>query len=84
MTARPVRNTGKNLVGDITSLGDPSWGVQLKADAIRDLETGTHSYYVPWTSGSTPIRVVNAGAGKYLRTDHDNTVKNNLLDLPPV
>lgn len=84
MTARPVRNTGKNTLGDITSVGDASWGIRLKSDAIRDIETGAHSYYVPWTSGSTAIKVVLAGAGKYLRTDHDNTVKNNLLDLPSV
>lgn len=83
MTARPVRKTGKNADGDITSLCDDSWGSRLKSDAIHDIEHGIHSYYVPWTTGTTAIRVVNDRVvGKYLRTDRDNSDKNNLLELP--
>lgn len=82
MTARPVRKTGKNSLGDILSLVDDSWGTRLKVDAIRDIESGVHTYYVPWLSGHTAIKVVPASAGKYLRTDRDQTTKNNLLDLP--
>lgn len=82
MASRPVRFTGKNNDGDITSLSDHSWGTRSKQDAIRDIEWGIHSYYVPWTSGSTDIRVVDGATGKYLRTDRDDTAKNNLLELP--
>lgn len=84
MSDRAVRNTGKDRDGDITKLCDPgqSWSPRNKADAIRDLEGGIHTYYVPWKSGRTEIRVVNGPSGKYLRTDRDDTNKNNLDDLP--
>src|SRR4051812_180214 len=81
---RAVRKTGKDADGDITSLCDDgmSWSPRKKADAIRDIESGTHSYYVPWTTGRTQIRVVQGPTGKYLRTDRDATDRNNLDDLP--
>lgn len=85
MVDRAVRNTGKDSDGDITKLCDPgqSWSPRSKADAIQDIEGGTHTYHVPWKSGRTEIRVVNdPQKGKYLRTDRDNTTKNNLDDLP--
>jgi Protein of unknown function (DUF3892) len=79
-TARPVRQTGKNQ-GVITSLYDASWGKRLKADAIHDIESGTYTYYVPWTDMRTEVEVANANP-KYLHTHRDNTTRNNLLDLP--
>lgn len=82
MSDYPVRKTGKNSQGDITSLFDSSWGTRLKADAIRDIEDGARDYYVPWTDGRTEIRVVDDPSGKYLRTDRDGTTRNNLRDLP--
>ena len=84
MSDRAVRNTGKDRDGDITRLCNPgqSWSPRSKADAIRDIESGIHTYYVPWQSGRTEIRVVNGANGKYLRTDRDNTSSNNLDDLP--
>lgn len=84
MADRAVLKTGKDNVGDITKLCNTGreWSPRRKADAIRDIETGTHTYYVPWKSGRTEIRVVNGKNGKYLRTDRDDTSKNNLDDLP--
>ena len=84
MSDRAVRNTGKDRDGDITKLCDPgqAWSPRIKADVIRDIEGGIHTYYVPWQSGRTEIRVVNGPTGKYLRTDRDSTSKNNLDDLP--
>ena len=84
MADRAVRKTGKDRDGDITKLCDSgkSWSPRLKADAIRDIDNGIHTYHVPWESGRTEIRVVNGANGKYLRTDSDNTSKNNLDDLP--
>lgn len=84
MADRAVRNTGKNRDGDITKLCDPrqSWSPRFKADTIHDIETGAHTYHVPWSSGRTEIHVVNGPNGKYLRTDQDNTSSNNLDDLP--
>lgn len=82
MTARPVTKTGKDRNGDIISLQDASWGTISKAGAISDIEVGPHTYYVPWTTGHTPIRIANGATGKYLHTDRDATTRNNLLDLP--
>jgi hypothetical protein len=84
MADRAVRKTGKNIQGDITSLCDDgaAWSPRLKADAIRDLELGLHTYHVPWTTGRTEIRVVQGATGKYLRTDRDATERNNLDELP--
>ena len=85
MADRAVYASGKNSDGDITKLcnsGQP-WSPRSKADAIRDIDNGTHRYYVPWNDGkSTWIHVVNGPHGKYLRTDHDSTTRNNLDDLP--
>lgn len=84
MADRAVRKTGKDRDGDITRLCDDGqiWSPRNKADAIHDIENGTHTYHVPWTTGRTEIRVVEGANGKYLRTDRDNTTKNNLDELP--
>ena len=84
MADRAVRKTRKDEDGDILALCNPGdyWSPRQKADAIQDIESGLHTYYVPWQSGRTPIRVVNGPNGKYLRTDRDNTSRNNLDDLP--
>ena len=81
---RAVTQSGKDTDGDIIRLCNPhaSWSPVSKATAIRDIETKTHTYHVPWTTGRTEIRVVPGPNGKYLRTDRDNTPRNNLDDLP--
>ena len=86
MATRAVTHTQKDQHGNITGLGNPGqdWSVRPSADAIRDINNGTHSYYVPWTSGSTWIEIVQGPYGPYLRTDRDNTIKNNLDDLPDI
>lgn len=84
MADRAVRKTRKNDEGDITALCDSGayWSPRSKADAIADIESGAHTYHVPWPTGRTEIRVVKGPKGKYLRTDRDQTEKNNLDDLP--
>jgi len=84
MADRAVRQSGKNAEGDITGLCDSgaSWSPRKSKDAISDIENGLHTYHVPWQSGRTEVRVVHGPKGKYLRTDRDNTTKNNLDDLP--
>lgn len=84
MAHRGVRTTRKGPDDDILALCDISedWSPRLKADAIRDIEEGTHSYFVPWRSGETDVHVAEGPDGKYLRTDRDSTPANNLLELP--
>ncbi len=84
MADREVTKTGKDRYDDITSLCNPGsfWSPRSKADVIRDIESGDHTYYVQWSTKRTNIRVVHGPTGKYLRTDRDDTTRNNLLDLP--
>ncbi len=85
MAKRYVRATGKDRQGDITRLCNAGdyWSPRSKADAIGDIETGAHSYWVNWANyPETQIRVVQGATGKYLRTDRDTTSRNNLDDLP--
>ena len=86
MSDRRVTATGMDTGGDITKLGavGQAWSPRSKADAIADIENKVHTYYVVWPPGykRTEIHVVNGPTGKYLRTDRDNTTRNNLLDLP--
>ena len=85
MAKRYVRQTGKDKDGDITRLCNSGqfWAPRSKADAIQDIESGTHEYWVNWANyPETKIRVVTGARGKYLRTDRDQTSKNNLDDLP--
>ncbi|MDO8107214.1 DUF3892 domain-containing protein [Isoptericola sp. b441] len=84
MADRRVTNTHKDDQGDIMALCAPgaAWSPRGKGDAIRDIDSGVHTYYVQWTDKRTEITVVNGPTGKYLRTDWDNTSRNNLDDLP--
>lgn len=85
MAERAVVQTRKDRDGDILALCNPGqyWSPRTKSNAIQDIETGVHKYYVPWRDGTrTPIRVVTGPNGKYLRTDKDDTTRNNLDDLP--
>ena len=85
MAERAVVQSKKNRDGDILALCNTGeyWSPRSKADAIRDIDSNVHQYYVPWKDGTrTQIRVVNGATGKYLRTDKDSTSRNNLDDLP--
>jgi len=85
MADRAVHRASHDSDGDVTAIGatGETWSPRLKNDAIRDIESGIHRYYVPWKNDpATWIRVVNGPYGKYLRTDRDNTSRNNLDDLP--
>lgn len=84
MGDRAVFTTRKDSDGDILAVGNSgaSWSRRSKHDVIVDIELGMHTYHVPWPTGDTEIRVEFGSAGKYLRTDRDETSRNNLLDLP--
>jgi hypothetical protein len=85
VSERPVYKTGKDADGTITSLCAPgeSWSPRQKDDAVRDIESKQHRYYVPLTDGrKVDVEVVAGPRGKYLRTNWDGTKRNNLDNLP--
>lgn len=84
MADRRITHSRKDRNGDITAVGQPGqvWSPRMKADAIRDIESRSHTYFVQWPERRTEIRVVQGATGKYLRTDRDATTRNNLDDLP--
>jgi hypothetical protein len=85
MAVREVVATKKNGDGEITSVCNKHeyWFTRNKSEAISDIESGLHSYYVNVDDKMIRIVVVNdPKKGKYLRTDPDKTTKNNLKTLP--
>lgn len=84
MAERQVTRSRKDSEGDITALCNPAryWSPRFKAEAIHDIETGTHRYYVTGDGGTVYVRVVNGPNGKYLRTTPDPHSSNNLDNLP--
>lgn len=86
MTDRRVTQSKKDSDGDITALCHPgmSWSPRTKSNAISDIDNGAHSYYVLQSGGTrATVQVVNdSKKGKYLRTKPDETIDNNLGDLP--
>ena len=85
MIERQVTHTQKDGAGDILALCNPSsvWRYRAKAEAIKDIDNRSVVYYVQWPGGKrTDIHVANGPNGRYLRTDHDDTSRNNLDDLP--
>jgi len=61
----------------ITHLGG-DWGTSIKADVIRDIQTGTHTYY---TFGGGKRAKVEVVGGEFVETYPDGTRANNLLSL---
>lgn len=85
MADRRVTHTRKDRDGEITALGNRNgkWWPRSKAEAIDDIQLGRHTYYVLLQGGvRANILVVNGPTGKFLRTDPDQTERNNLAELP--
>jgi len=84
MADRRVTATGKDSDGDITKLcnGGELWSPRSKADAVRDIETKTHSYYVNRAGHRSEVHVVTVDGKKHLRTNADKSSQNNLDNLP--
>ena len=83
MSDRQVTRTGKDIDGDITSLCSDSWWSPIsKAQALKDIDSKTHRYFVRTGFTEADIHVVKGTTGKYLRTDPDKTTVDNLDELP--
>ncbi len=84
MADREVTASRKDEDGDILALCNEGawWAPRKKDDAIDDIESELHTYFVSVAGmGRVDIHVVNGPHGKYLRTDPDQTSHNNLDDL---
>ena len=82
MAERRVVGIDKADDGDITALCG-TWGRAPKAEAIRHIDNRTQTYFVLMVDGSrVGVVVVDDPSGRYLRTDPDETLRNNLSDLP--
>ncbi|MFP4554792.1 MAG: DUF3892 domain-containing protein [Actinomycetota bacterium] len=81
MADRRVRQTGKDADGDITSLCNTgqTWSPRKKTDAVSDIRSGAHTYFVDEAGHRSDVHVTADG---HLRTDADATSKNNLDNLP--
>ena len=84
MADRRVTATGKDSDGDITRLCNSGefWSPRSKADAVRDIENSTHSYYVNRAGHRSEVHVVTVSGKKHLRTNADTSSQNNLDNLP--
>lgn len=65
----------------IQGIGGSGW-FKSEAEAIRDIENGTNSFYV--TVGGRTVKVIVAthSGRKYLKTETDGYRPDNLLALP--
>jgi Protein of unknown function (DUF3892) len=80
VTRRQVTHTKKDKDGDILAICNPEsdWKKRSKDEAIRDIDSGNHEYFVKIGNKEVDIKVL-----KYLRTDKDTITKNNLAELDP-
>ena len=81
---RRVRQTGKSSSGDITKLCSPGqpWSPRSLADAVLDIESGAHGYYVDEQAPAVEVSVVQDEEGKHLTTTSNPLSRNNLSNLP--
>jgi hypothetical protein len=85
MADRFVTHTRKDAQSaQITRLcnHDEAWSPTRSLSAIIEIDAKINCYFVKWDDQTTRIEVASGPTGRYLRTDHDDTTRNNLLDLP--
>ena len=79
-----VSHTRKDLRGNITAIGvKGSWEL-ASSTAVQRIENREEAYHVEWPEKRTDIHVAGPSYNRFLRTDRDNTTRNNLEDLPPL
>jgi len=66
----------------IRRIGGDGWRREQQ-EAVRDIETRTHSYFVVRSGRQVEVIVaVSRFGNKYLKTEADGADSNNLLELP--
>lgn len=64
----------------ITTIGGDGWK-ESQANAIRQIQKGTHSYWVSVGNNRTDVIVAEHNGNPYLKTKADTTTVDNLLNL---
>jgi hypothetical protein len=84
MIERKIISSKKDSLGNITAVCNPGewWSPRSSEDVINDIEDLLYEYFVIVDGAKVKISVVLGATGKYLRTDPDKTIKNNLDYLP--
>lgn len=65
----------------ITHIGGDGWKY-TRAEAVRHINDGTHSFYTFVNGRQAWVRVVNGPSEPYLQTYPDGQPSDNLLALP--
>lgn len=65
----------------ITSIGGSNWK-ESQANAIRQIENGTYTYWVSVDNNRTNVIIAYHNGNPYLKTEADTTTVDNLLSLP--
>lgn len=82
MAIRQITHVSKDQNGDITAVGSRGLWREPTSTAIFNIEIGWASYYVECPL-RTEVYVAKSLAGKkFLKTRADNSMRNNLDNLP--
>lgn len=83
MAERKITQTRKGYAGDILALCNPdeAWSPRFKNDAIRDIESNLHNYYVEVNNDRVNIWVEIKRGSKRLITDKQKLLTNKLEQL---
>lgn len=84
MVEREIKKIKKDELGNIFAICNPGewWSPKSIYEAIMEIEESLYGYYVLVNEQRVDLNVVNDPKGKYLRTDPDKTINNNLDELP--
>lgn len=83
MAIRMVTKSRKGYSGDILALCNPveSWSPRYKFDVIRDIENGTHNYFVDLDGLRVSVTVLSDRGNKRLIAKDNNSINNALEEL---
>ena len=75
-----ITNADKDERNVITQVRINGGSIYVKEDIVTHIRIADAKYFVKGPQGDVPVRVV---AEKYLRSDANETPKDNLGNLPP-
>ena len=75
-----ITNVDKDENKVITQVRINGGPIHIKEDIVTHIRLTDAKYFVKGPQGDVPVRVVD---GKYLRSDANDTLEDNLGELPP-